>query len=245
MRDRVSQSVWRSAVAVMAVVIGLLMVGTTPVFAEDEDERVVERNSNTFGNTYGEWSAQWWQWVLSIPAATNPNLDTTGANCGMGQAGPVWFLAGAFGGTFTRFCTVPAGKALFFAILNNVFGSAVFDCNPTVPDVVCNLAALRQSAAASMDSVRLQASLDGEPLRHLSDQRVQSPEFTLTVPAHGVINPEDPIPAGTYTPQVSDGYWIMLKPLRPGRHTIHFSGEITAGVNAGFFVDVTYNLTIQ
>ena len=242
MRDRVSQSVWRGVVAVVAVVIGLWMLGTTPVFAEDEDERVVERNSNTFGNTYGEWSAQWWQWVLSIPAATNPNLDTTGANCGMGQAGPVWFLAGTFGASpVTRFCTVPAGKALFFAILNNVFGSAVFDCNPTVPDVVCNLAALRQSAAASMDSVRLQASLDGEPLRHLSDQRVQSPAFTLTEPAHGV----NDVPTGTYSPQVSDGYWIMLKPLSPGPHTIHFRGEITAGVNAGFFVDVTYNLTIQ
>ena len=242
MRDRVSQSVWRSAVAVMALVIGLLMVGTTPVFAEDGDERVVERNSNTFGNTYGEWSAQWWQWVLSIPAAINPGLDTTGANCGMGQAGPVWFLAGTFGASpVTRFCTVPAGKALFFPILNAVFGSGVFDCNPTVPDVVCNLVALRQSAAASMDSVRLQASLDGEPLRHLSDQRVQSPEFTLTEPAHGV----NDVPAGTYTPQVSDGYWLMLKPLRPGPHTINFRGEITAGAFAGFVVDVTYNLTVQ
>src|SRR5262249_7983648 len=118
MRDRVNQSVWRGVVAVVAVGIGLWVLGATTGFLGGEDERVIERNSNTFGNTYGEWSAQWWQWVLSIPAATNPNLDTTGANCGMGQAGPVWFLAGAFGGTFTRFCTVPAGKALFFAILN-------------------------------------------------------------------------------------------------------------------------------
>ena len=242
MRDRVNQSIWQGVVAVMAVVIGLLMVGTTPVFAEGEDERVIERNSNTFGNTYGEWSAQWWQWVLSIPEATNPNLDTTGAKCGMGQAGPVWFLAGTFvSGTFTRACTVPAAKALLFPIVNAVFGSAVFDCNPTAPGVVCNLAALRQSAATSMDSVRLQASLDGEPLRLLSAQRVQSPEFTLTLPAQAVFG----IPAGTYTPQVSDGYWLMLIPLRPGAHTIRFRGEITAGVFAGFVADVTYNLTIQ
>jgi len=28
---------------------------------------------------------EWWQWLLSIPTAVNPNLDSTGANCGVGQ----------------------------------------------------------------------------------------------------------------------------------------------------------------
>jgi hypothetical protein len=31
-----------------------------------------------YRKTYGEWSARWWQWVRSIPAGTNPLLDTTG-----------------------------------------------------------------------------------------------------------------------------------------------------------------------
>ena len=52
--------------------------------------------SNPLGVTYGEWTAKWWQWLLSIPGPVNPNLDTTGANCAQGQSGPVWFLAGRF-----------------------------------------------------------------------------------------------------------------------------------------------------
>ena len=35
------------------------------------------------------------------------------------------------------------------------------------------------------------------------------------------------IPAGNGT-GVSDGFWILLKPLKPGEHTITFSGNITS-----------------
>jgi hypothetical protein len=59
-------------------------------------------------------SAQWAQWALSIPTPVNPQLDTTGGNCMVGQSGFIWFLAGVFGGgTATRSCSVPAGKVLF------------------------------------------------------------------------------------------------------------------------------------
>ena len=39
----------------------------------------------------------------------------------VGQSGSVWFLAGIFGGgSATRTCAVPAGKALYFPVLNSV-----------------------------------------------------------------------------------------------------------------------------
>lgn len=179
--------------------------------------------------------------MLSIPAATNPATDTTGIHCGEGQAGPVWFLAGIFGsGTITRDCTVPAGKALFFPLANGVFGAGAFDCEPTVPGVTCNLATLRIAAAASMDAVTLAASLDGKALKKLHDQRVQSPVVTLTYPADSVFG----VPPGTYTPNVADGYWLMLAPLSVGAHTLHFKAEITGGVFAGTVIEVTYHLTV-
>ena len=91
--------------------IGLIVV-TTMVLAQNPE--VVPLNFNAFGNTYGEWSARWWRWALSIPADQNPLLDTTGANCSEGQGGQIWFLAGVFGGAATHSCTVSGGKALFF-----------------------------------------------------------------------------------------------------------------------------------
>ena len=65
-------------------------------------------------------SAEWWQWVLSIPTPENPVLDTTGDKCAVGQHGSVWFLASNSGGTTMRTCSVPEDKLLFFPIITIV-----------------------------------------------------------------------------------------------------------------------------
>jgi len=224
---------------VVAVAVVLAMMPAVPAQGQDSGSgqrkpRVLPHISNVYGNTYGEWSARWWQWLMSIPEATNPNLDTTGANCAEGQAGPVWFLAGTFGGPVTRSCTVPAGKALFFSPLNQLNGAGVFDCEPTAPGL-CNLNVLRGLAAESMDRPRkIEVTVDGIALQ--PKYRVQSPVMTLTFPEGAVFE----LPSGTFTPNVSDGYWVMLAPLSRGAHTIH----LKAVSNSGFEVEVTYNLTV-
>jgi len=86
--------------------IALMMAGTIPYAQADEE--IIPVNANAYGNTYGEWSAEWWQWALSIPAANSPISDTTGANCTQRQSGPVFYLAGTAGGSVTRTCIVPA-----------------------------------------------------------------------------------------------------------------------------------------
>jgi hypothetical protein len=40
---------------------------------------------------------------------------------------------------------------------------------------------------------------------------------------------------------VVDGYWLMLKPLSPGKHVIHFTAS---NATTGFALDVTYNVTV-
>ena len=42
-------------------------------------------NSKPFGCTFEEWSARWWQWLLSIPKSINPAFDSTGANANINQ----------------------------------------------------------------------------------------------------------------------------------------------------------------
>lgn len=235
---RSKQNYWRSMIAAVTLVLGLMAPTTAPLVQAQGNPNpgVLPTNSHAFGKTYGEWSAAWWQWLLSIPAATNPNLDPTGANCAEGQSGKVWFLAGTFGGSATRACTVPHGKALLLPILNTAFGAGVFDCEPTGSGP-CVVSVLRASAAAQLDNpMLLQASIDGRPLQSLSSYRIQSPVFSLTFPAGAVFG----LPSGTFTPHVSDGYWLLIAPLSAGAHTIHSRG-IT---NSGFEVELTYNLTI-
>src|SRR4051812_21267521 len=80
-------------------------------------------NAHPYGQSYGQWAADWWQWALAQPAATNPLLDATGARCANDQHGRVWFLAGTTGGDANRTCTVPRGTAILIPVLNNVYAA--------------------------------------------------------------------------------------------------------------------------
>jgi hypothetical protein len=189
-------------------------------------------------------TAAWWQWALSIPAGTNPVLDTDGTDCAEGQSGPVWFLAGTFGGAETRSCTIPAGKQLLLPILNVLDGAVAFDCAPTIPDVPCKVSTLRNLAGAQMKNPQLiEASIDGVSLTRPVAFRVKSPVFTVMVPSDGGLFGLSP---GPYSPNVSDGYWLLIAPLSAGAHTIHVHG--TANPDAPFGAtdsEVTYNLSVD
>jgi hypothetical protein len=181
-----------------------------------------------YGKSYGEWTAEWWKWALSIPLATNPLNDQTGANAASGQSGPVWFLAGTFCAdlnagcdfaTASREINVPSGKALFFPILNAE--CSTFEGNGTTD------ADLRACAASSMDlATGLACEVDDIPVTDLPSYRVQSPSFTWgPLPADNMLLAFGvDAPAGTTSPAVGDGIYLMLPPLHPGTHRIHFTG---------------------
>jgi hypothetical protein len=185
----------------------------------------------TFGATYGEFSARWWQWALSIPTSINPVLDTTGANCAQGQYDDVWFLAGTFGGAVTRNCSIPSGKPIFFPLINNVA------FKPTGSETLLDL---RSLAAGLIDTVtQLTCTIDGVAT-NLSQHRVRSPAFTVIAPANGLIPPGWLSLPAHADAIVSDGYWLLLSPLAMGSHVIHFQ----ATTSNGFALDVTYELSI-
>jgi hypothetical protein len=98
----------------------------------------------------------------------------------------------------------------------------------------------------------IEADVDRVPVRDLMTYRAKAPVFSVTTPSRNVLGYAWPgIPgqpglgtfgtgvADTYYPNGSDGYWLMLKPLTPGRHTVHFS----AGSNP-IWLDVTYVFTV-
>lgn len=232
---------WRNVIAALVLALGLTIPTSTPQAQSNGNPGVIPPNARPNGLTYGQWGAKWWQWLMSIPAPVNPNFDSTGANCGQGQSGHVWFLPQSFGGNFTRTCQIPSGKALFFPIFNDLFGAGVFDCDPTNPGVPCDVPTLRAAAAAWMDNpLLLEASIDGVPVQNLNAYRAKSPTpFNITFPEDAVFG----IPSGTYYPHVSDGYWLMLAPLSRGTHTIHIKVIANPAV-LNFAIEGTTNLIV-
>lgn len=150
-----------------------------------------------------QWSARWWQWVGRFGADTGaPYADRDGRNCALHQEdGPVWFLAGTDGRfDAVRTCTVPADRHLFVPMINWVIqqgrAGEALSCDE------------KQAAAAQLaDHVGTGlVLLDGRPIGQMARMRVA---------AGGCFAMSDgDVPATT------DGYWLMLKPLPPGKHQL-------------------------
>ncbi len=264
-------SLWRRIVSVACIVgvLALVLVSLpapTAALADGHtDPVVVPPEFHPYGKTYGEWGAEWYKYVFSIPTymngdhakPLNPLLDPTGAQCGVGQSGPVFFLVGTAGGTATRDdCLVPADTALFFPILDvedNIREERQSNAPPGT-----TAADMQTLVGKFMDTVTdMHVSVDGHPISNLSAYRGASPApFAMQVPAPPSNNLETYYGyshiSGKVHPTVSDGYWIMLAPLPPGKHTITFGGTQKGSVkllngssyDIDFSVDVTYNLTV-
>jgi hypothetical protein len=102
---------------------------------------------------------------------------------------------------------------------------------------------LRACAKMIIDnSSNLAAEIDGVPVQHLAAYRHQSPLFVWgPVPADNIVG----APAGTTALSVDDGVYLLLTPLPPGTHTIHFTGTFNGPdpVVMGT-IDTTYQITV-
>lgn len=188
---------------------------------------------------YAEWSVAWWHWATAYPLAVNPLLDETGASAGLGQTGQVYFLAGNLGGTNVRTIIIPRGVNLFFPVVNSEW-----DTTPNLGNVLklpdpLSVKDIRKITSYYVTGVKVACKIDGKSVHNLADYRVKSPVFSLN------LDPDFAAGSGYPAPYVrtcvSDGKWLMLKPLGVGRHVIHFTANSAV---TGFHLDVTYHITV-
>jgi hypothetical protein len=228
-------------ILVLVILGGLLILALIP-FASAQNTnsaspQIFPLNSKPYGLTYSDWTAKWWQWTLSISKDSNPGGDTTGKDCSLKQNGPVWFLAGTFGGAATRTCTIPAGKAIMLPLINAM-------CDYLAkPNLKTEQQLLACAKSENEGITGLDATVDGVKTQGLQNYRVQSSLFNFTYPANNI----NGAPIGS-TQGVSDGYWVLLKPLTVGSHKIHIAGSVVnyaGGALNNFGNEVTYNIRVQ
>jgi hypothetical protein len=218
-----------------------LAAGAALADGDAKPPRIAPIASKPGGQSYGRWAAQWWQWALGVPAATTV-FDQSGENCAERQVDDTWFLAGSFGPEpVVRSCTIPAGKALFFPLVN--YGSFAF---LTDPPAARTEAFLRQQATCQLP-VELFAEIDGFRIarlkRYFTGRRgSQSPIFTVQLPPGNILGAGDgDIPELVLSPSAEQGFYLFVKPLPPGEHVVHWEARGCSETAQ----DITYHLTIE
>lgn len=209
--------VFRIGMVIVTMASGIAATSTLadepPTWVYGADEKIADKS-------YREWTHHFFQWALAFPKERSPITDTTGAFASEKQSGPVWFLAGNLGGEMKRKVNVPAGKPI---------------CSPILYTLGASEANVKQRMDGATD---MEVTLDGKTLTDLSAFRVASGMVEFTGPA-----PEDaihPLLAGKRT-LAAEGYWIMLKPLSSGEHTLRVKSRVQGG---SFELDITYHIKV-
>ena len=154
----------------------------------------------------------------------------------------MWFLAGSFSpAPVVRVCEVPAGKSLFFPLINHFYGAFLNDPPETRTEEF-----IRTTGSCS-ERAHISVQIDGfnvpKPTRFFTGKSgSQSPFFNVQLPPGNLFGVDETvIPELVLSPSAEQGYYLFVRPLPPGTHTIRW---IASGCTPGSSQDVTYNLTV-
>ena len=206
--------------------------------------QIVPPNNDVAGQSQLFWAQAWWQWALGVPAPNNPLTDTTGADAGVNNNGPVFFLAGNFGGVSARTITVPAGKPVFFPVLDSFFVPINLDGTFNPSPCTSPLTLTCAIETASFTQADMAAQIDGMDIPQITHYRQPSTSyFSVSLPANNVLGVTGPNQCCADL-WVQDGFYITLDNLSVGSHVLQFQGVGQSPAGGSISLDITDTLNV-
>lgn len=191
-------------------------------------------NSGNSIQSYGAWGVRWFQWAMPASTASSPLLGpapdvTPRAHCAYSGKGSVWFLADSiYPVPATRECALPPGSAIFFPVVWG-FWVRSYPGEATYKFVKTTLREMAENTESMF------AVIDGVPLT--LPPLIETPAFSFETSADNILG----APAGRWNPTAGCGIWVMLGPLSPGSHTLHYGVTYKDGSK----YDTTFVLTVN
>ena len=190
------------------------------------------------GRSVGYYIIKWWNWFYTqSPSPNHPGMDRSGQYCGVGQSGPVWFLAGSTSmdtDKVQRTCRVPSGKYLFVPLLQKGGWSS-------------NVSCLEKIQNYTLDDQRVQ---EMEVL--VDDVALENP-IQYRFSSEGCFRLRGDFPLAQkygHYPAYVVAYALILKPLPSGTHRLQFKviykdQDLRGGAPDFITHDVSYKLIIE
>jgi hypothetical protein len=211
--------------AVLAVTIALISLGIAPA-AGAHDARHGHKGGDfqpvhrLAGSPAGELLAQWWETVLTIPAAQNPiNAENPALCFNIGRRDKVATYAST---AETVECTITAGQRLFLT----TFGA---ECSSAEPPPFFGATEAEQRACveeflADQEILAIRLSLNGGRPQDVHNERFEviSRQGNVVFPEAAIFDAEP----GPATFVAADWVATTRHRLRPGQHTITLEIEL-------------------
>ena len=212
----------RLTASAIAFVLVLAIVGPASA-GHGAGRGYMPANAKVHGHTLSEIGGMWTEWGFNSPADVNPLVAN---RCEQSPTDKkMWFLPVSLGGDYAVGCDVPDGAFI-------VLFAGGYECSEAEGNGSTE-AELTTCAAAGFDLLTLiQVSLDGKPAKHLDRYVVTTPLVELPGPNLFGVDP---------TPSVTKGYFLILRPMKHGAHTLRAYDEFAS---IPFTAGITYNITV-
>jgi hypothetical protein len=224
--------------------------------ASSASAQVLEPSSLPYGYSYEEWSAKYWQWTLG--QSTNHYQKLGSADICSGPASRVRFpgpslIGGEAIHVVTNHITVEPGTPLFFPVFSFWLDNGNCPLSAFTTFTPDQLAAMDEAQWSA--TTETTCTIDGVAVAGMDDPTnsvfhvVSTPFSYTTAEKDNVITAAfgaTCIPGDfTIYPAVADGVFVMLAPLKPGKHVIHTVG-IVGPISAPLAdSDVTIEVTVE
>ena len=184
-----------------------------------------------FGISYGDWIAKYWNWDLSIPLDPKINdfLGLKENGCLVHRENSTVMLADtAAGGIWNQKCTISHNAGILIPIWTGECdqGTKAFETYSFKQLLDC-------ARGFDLGKVRGQVKVDNIPVATLDAldyktnimnnvTEVYSNQFNATIPINSHVIVER---YGTF-PAAAHGWFVFLKPLQPGTHTVYYQNSV-------------------
>lgn len=170
---------------------------------------ILPPSQNYKGLSYGEWAVIFWNWLFSNQT----------------QSGSVYFLRGNVDNERVIMKNensegmIYSDTGVFFPIICTI------NSRLNHPSVSNSIERRKNAAYSQKHPKLLRAEVDHSVISDLQRYYAETPEFIVNVQKYNTLRTQfdPPIPPGK-APAVSAGYWVLLKSLPVGKHTIEFEG---------------------
>ena len=219
---------------------------------------VFSKDELPFGASYNEWAKKFWTWQSETFTDQENSGNWVGVEengCFLRDEGPlVMLIDPAVGYNLNQNCTISSNQGILIDLWSGECDQAMKEyANATVQELSDCARTFNYGKVHSIVKV------DGMPVAELgavdkvtnilkNASEVRTSEFNLTLDKNTRIPTDEDKLGGTYLAG-THGWYVILKPLAPGSHTIYYQNSVepttlsgAGNVNAA---QITYHLNVK
>ena len=239
----------KNVLVTLSILLFSVTVTVPIVYASD----VFQKDELPFGKPYEDWVYDYWRW--NAAHASDPDTTVAGLKengCFINKTGPVVMpLDPAVGGEHHQRCEISPNQG----ILINAWGA---ECDGSTKGNENKSFKELSKCARDQDlgKIKTKVWVDNKPVAQvvaedyktinlINATELFTKAFNITTPANSWLTVDYP---GTYT-GAAHGWYIFLKPLPPGEHTVRYVNDVRPTTLSGAAntnnADITYSFNVK